>query len=96
MDKPGWDDGSIAPILIRLAWHSSGTYDRFTKTGGSNNCGKGGATMRFGGEASDPENIGLEKGREFLEPIKQKNPFISYADLWILASYVAIEQTGGP
>ena len=34
MDNPMWDDGSLAPTFIRLAWHSSGTYDAATKTGG--------------------------------------------------------------
>ena len=36
-----YDDGSYGPVLLRLAWHASGTYDKDTKTGGSN-----GATMR--------------------------------------------------
>lgn len=35
-----YDDGSYGPVLVRLAWHASGTYDKETKTGGSN-----GATM---------------------------------------------------
>mmetsp|Transcript_5829 Transcript_5829/g.8945 ORF Transcript_5829/g.8945 Transcript_5829/m.8945 type:complete len:381 (-) Transcript_5829:83-1225(-) len=91
MDNPSWDDGSLAPILIRLAWHSSGTYDAATGTGGSN-----GAGMRFATEAADPENAGLEVARAFLEPVKKKFPGISYSDLWILAAYVGIEHTGGP
>lgn len=37
-----YDDGSYGPVLVRLAWHASGTYDKETKTGGSN-----GATMRM-------------------------------------------------
>ena len=91
MDNPSWDDGSLAPILIRLAWHSSGTYDKATNTGGSN-----GAGMRFETEAADPENAGLNVARSFLEPVKKKFPNISYSDLWILAAYVGIEHTGGP
>lgn len=91
LDNPSWDDGSLTPILIRLAWHSSGTYDAATKTGGSN-----GAGMRFAAEADDPENAGLETARAFLETVKKKHPEISYSDLWILASYVALEETGGP
>jgi cytochrome c peroxidase len=91
MDNPSWDDGSLAPFLLRLAWHSSGTYDAAANTGGSN-----GAGMRFPTEAADPENAGLEIARSFLEPIKNKHPGISYSDLWILASYVGLEHTGGP
>lgn len=41
LDKEDYDDGSMGPVLVRLAWHASGTYDKNTKTGGSN-----GATMR--------------------------------------------------
>ena len=91
MDNPSWDDGSLAPIFIRLAWHSSGTYDAASGTGGSN-----GAGMRFETEAADPENAGLHSARAFLEPVKKKFPGISYSDLWILAAYVGIEYTGGP
>ena len=91
MDNPSWDDGSLAPIFIRLAWHSSGTYDQASGTGGSN-----GAGMRFSTEAADPENAGLEVARAFLEPVKRKFPAVSYSDLWILAAYVGIEHTGGP
>ncbi|KAL7544207.1 hypothetical protein ACHAWF_007586, partial [Thalassiosira exigua] len=91
MDNPSWDDGSLAPILIRLAWHSSGTYDAAAGTGGSN-----GAGMRFATEAADPENAGLEVARAFLEPVKSMFPDVSYSDLWILAAYVGLEHTGGP
>lgn len=41
-EKDDYDDGSYGPVLVRLAWHASGTYDKETGTGGSN-----GATMRF-------------------------------------------------
>lgn len=84
--------GNYGPLLVRLAWHSSGTYDAATKTGGSGN----GATMRFSPESDDPENAGLDIGRDLLEGIKKKHPGISYADLWIYASYVFIEESGGP
>lgn len=68
-----------------------GTYDKETKTGGSN-----GATMRFSTEAKDPANAGLDIARNLLEPIKQKYSGLSYGDLWTLAGVVAVEETGGP
>ena len=67
MDNPSWDDGSLAPVFIRLAWHSSGTYDKASNTGGSN-----GAGMRYETEAADPENAGLMAARAFLEPVKRR------------------------
>lgn len=91
MEAPEWDDGSYGPLLMRLAWHSSGTYCAADGTGGSN-----GATMRHAKEANDPENAGLAGARALLEPIKERYPSISVADLWILAAVVAIEHTGGP
>ncbi len=91
LNNKDWDDGSIGPVLVRLAWHASGTFDIKTKTGGSN-----GATMRFKPESTDGANAGLEHARAFLEPTKQKHPWISYADLWTLAGTVAIEKMGGP
>lgn len=36
---PDYDDGSCGPVLVRLAWHASGTYDKETNTGGSNGAG---------------------------------------------------------
>ena len=91
MDNPSWDDGSQAPVFSRLAWHSSGTYDKVSATGGSN-----GAGMRLPIEGADPENTGLATARAFLEPVKRRFPGISYSDLWVLAAYVGIEHTGGP
>jgi cytochrome c peroxidase len=60
-----YDDGSYGSVLLRLAWHASGTYDAETKTGGSN-----GATMRFAPESDHGANAGLKAGRDFLEPVK--------------------------
>jgi len=91
LDEDEYDDGSIGPVLVRLAWHASGTYDAASKTGGSD-----GATMRFTPEAGHGANAGLAEARKRLEPIKAKNPEASVADIWILASIVAIEEMGGP
>ncbi|KAF3919395.1 Catalase-peroxidase [Orbilia brochopaga] len=86
-----YDDGSYAPVLARLAWHASGTYDVETKTGGSN-----GATMRFQPESDHGANAGLKNARDFLNPVKEKFPWITYSDLWTLAGVCAFQQMGGP
>jgi len=91
LENLDYEDGSYGPVLVRLAWHSAGTYDAKTKTGGSN-----GASMRFQPEAGDGGNFGLGIARAVLEPIKKEFPGISYADLWTLAGVVSIETMGGP
>jgi len=91
LENLDYEDGSYGPVLVRLAWHAAGTYDAFSKTGGSN-----GATMRFQPEAGDGGNHGLGVARAVLEPIKKEFPGITYADLWTLAGVVAIETMGGP
>ena len=63
-DDNDYDDGSYGPVLLRLGWHASGTYDAATGTGGSN-----GATMRFAPESDHGANAGLTAARRFLEPI---------------------------
>jgi cytochrome c peroxidase len=82
-----YDDGSFGPVLVRLAWHAAGTYDKSTKTGGSN-----GATMRFSPESAHGANAGLSVARDLLDSIKSKYPGLSYADLWSLAGVVAIQE----
>lgn len=79
------------PILIRLAWHSSGTFSLCSRTGGSS-----GATMRFEPESKWGANAGLGKARGMLEPLKEKYPYVSYSDLWVFAACVAVEEMGGP
>lgn len=91
LEDSEFDDGSYAPVVLRLSWHSSGTYDTKTKTGGSN-----GATMRFKKEASYEANAGLQNARKFLEPFKEEFPWISYSDLWTLAGVCATQEMGGP
>jgi len=86
-----YDDGSYGPVIVRLAWHASGTYDKETGTGGSN-----GATMRFAPESDHGANAGLKKARDVLEPIKKQFPWITYSDLWTLAGVVALQEMGGP
>lgn len=91
LHQPTYDDGSAGPVLVRLAWHSAGTYCAATDTGGSN-----GAGMRYEAEGGDPANAGLQHARAFLEPVKAKFPWITYSDLWTLAAVVAIKEMGGP
>jgi cytochrome c peroxidase len=91
LDNVDYDDGSFGPVLVRLAWHAAGTYDKNTKTGGSN-----GATMRFQPESAHGANAGLSLARDLLEKVKQQYPKISYSDLWSLAGVVAIQEMNGP
>lgn len=85
-----FEETPCMPIMVRLGWHDAGTYNAKDKTGGAN------ASIRFEPECNHKPNAGLGKGRDMLEPIKQKHPDISYADLYQLASVTAIEFAGGP
>jgi hypothetical protein len=75
-------DPNKGPTLVRLAWHSSGTYDKMTKTGGSTN-----GTIRFKEELSHGSNAGLEETAvAWMEPIREKyGDGLSYADLYTLS-----------
>jgi len=90
-DAGDYDDGSYGPVLLRLAWHASGTYDKDSKTGGSNY-----ATMRFDSEANHGANNGLNVARGLMEKVKQEFSWISYGDLWTLAGVAAIQEMAGP
>lgn len=52
--------------------------------------------MRYEAEGGDPANAGLQVARAFLEPVKERHPWITYADLWTLAGVVALKEMGGP
>ena len=79
VEKDDYDDGSYGPVLVRLAWHASGTYDAATGTGGSN-----GATMRFAPEGDHGANAGLKHARDFLEPVKRKQALSRCPFFWHL------------
>lgn len=85
------DGTALTGTFVRLAWHCAGTYSKDDGSGGNN-----GGRMRFSPEAKWGANAGLKKARDALEPIKDKFPDISYADLYSLAGVVAIEESGGP
>jgi len=88
------DKTNANPVMVRLAWHDSGTYDVNIKEWPD--CGGAIGSIRFDPEINHGANAGLSLALKLLEPIKKKYPLVSHADLFQMASAVSIEHAGGP
>ena len=90
------DEKNCGPVMVRLAWHDSGTYDVNLKEEAWPKAGGAIGSIRYAPEITHGANAGLANAVALLEPVKAAHPDMSYADIFQMASARAIEMAGGP
>ena len=84
------DKANCHPIMVRLAWHDSGTYDASKRIGGAD------GSIRFADELAHGANAGLDKAKRYVDKFKKQFPVLSYADIIQMCSAEAVALGGGP